>query len=105
MPVFYNLTQLQAADTVSDVFIYSNDMSQGVLAGLFLIAVFFVLLIAMKRFEFAKALLSSTFACFVLGLFLRNTGTIAFFLCVLFGVGFAFTVLYVFITKKGGSTW
>lgn len=105
MSVFYNLSQLQASETVSAVFIYANDMSQTILAGAFLFAIFFILLMAMKRFEFAKALLSSTFACFILSLFLKSTGAIGFFLVILFGTGFAFTVFYVFFTKKGGSTW
>jgi|19_taG_2_1085344.scaffolds.fasta_scaffold221260_1 uncharacterized membrane protein len=97
----YNLTDLQDSETVTDLFIYANDSVTGLLGGMFMLAVFFVLLgLMMKKNDFDSALLSCSFISFVLGMLLSYAGL----LTLIFPLGFlaltAFTAFYMFVVKK-----
>jgi len=66
----YNMTQLAGADTIFKLVGYANDSTTGLFASLILLAVFFIMFISMKRFEFSKALLASSGISFMIGLFM-----------------------------------
>lgn len=66
----YNMTQLQNADTFFGIVQYANASTNGVLMGLMMVAVFFVLLMLMKRYDFEVDLLVSSFISFILSLIL-----------------------------------
>lgn len=72
----YNTTQLQAADTIFKLVVYGNDSTSGLLMALFLLAAFFIMLMALKRYEFGKALMTSSAITFVVSLFLVYAGLI-----------------------------
>lgn len=62
----FNMTQLQQANTIMKVVVYSNDSTGGVLMIGFMLAIFFVMLLAMKRYPFPKALLATSGISFVI---------------------------------------
>ena len=94
----YNTTILQQSEGLYDVFVYANDSAAGLFVMLFMLAIFFVLLAALKRYTFARALLASSFVCFILSTMLVYIKLLNF----LFPLGFltitAFTALFVYTT-------
>jgi len=97
--VSYNITALSNVDSVGTLFQYANNSAGGVLFGIIIMAVFFIMLLVMKRWEFDKALLSSSFACFILAMLLSFAGLLNFMFVLIFLVIMAFTALYVYINR------
>ena len=98
--VQYNMTLLQNATRVSDLFVYANTMSTNIFGDLVLLAVFFIMLLALKRFDFWKALLSSCFGAFIIGLFMMTAGLIHFEFLLIFAVLGAVSALVIFTVKN-----
>ena len=96
----YNLTQLGEVETVLGLFQFANDTTTGLMMGLFMVAVFFVMLIVLKKWEFQDALLSSSFVCFVLSAFATYADLLPFLFPLAFLIIAAFTAFYVFMTKR-----
>lgn len=68
--VVYNLTNLQNLSGLPALISVTNEASNGLMTGLFIIAVWVVLLFAFLRFDFIKAMATSSFICFILSTFL-----------------------------------
>lgn len=66
----YNMTQLQGVQTIYQLVVYANDSTTGTIAVLFLLSIFFVLLMALKRYSFGSALISSSAVSLVISLLL-----------------------------------
>lgn len=99
MPM-YNLTQLQEALNMVDVAVYANDTTGGILFGVLMMAVFFISMMAMKRFDFDKALLSSSFGCFLIGSFFTYAGVLHIAFPLAFLTVMAFTGFYMYMTGR-----
>lgn len=67
----YNLSELQASLYVRDVVAYANNSVDGTLMTLFVVAIFFIMIMILKKYEFSKAILASSFLCFTLSIILR----------------------------------
>lgn len=61
-----NITALQNTDSVSGFVCVGNSWTDGVLVGGFIIALFFVMVMVLKRWDFDKALLASSWSAFLL---------------------------------------
>jgi len=96
----YNLTLLQEVETVPDVISVANTYAGGNLVGMFLIAIFFVMLMIMKKWDFDKSLLVSSFLCFMFSLFLKMAGFVSMIFVLVFGIVMALTGFYLFLIKK-----
>lgn len=96
----YNMTQLQEADTMYGLWVYANDSSGLILMGLLMVAVFFVMIMALKGWGFDEALLASSFTCFVLSMILAYASLLNFGFVYLFFVVMALSALYIFMIKK-----
>ena len=100
MADLYNLTALKNAETIVDVIIAANNAypnnAQGpqLLVGGFLVALFVVLLMMMKKANFTDRLLVASWLCFVLSLFLRVAELINFYFVIGFSLMAALTMLY-----------
>lgn len=94
----YNISQLQAADSIADIFVYANTATGTILLNLFVMAVFFVLLFRLMGHGFAKALASSGFACFIIAAALAYGGFIPILLPLFFLALTAFSGLYLYLT-------
>lgn len=95
----YNMTALQQVDSIGDLFVYADKSTGNILFGILLIAVFFIMLLVMKRWEFDKALLSASFGTFILALILTFAGLLNFVFVLIFLIIMALTGLYVYINR------
>lgn len=95
----YNMTELQGVTTVYELVVYANNAADSILMTLFLVAVFFIMLMALKRWEFDNALLGSSFICFIIGIILNYSQLIALVWPLVFLVMSAFTAFYMFVLK------
>jgi len=96
----YNITGFTNAETVADIVVFANESTGNILFGLFILALFFIMLMTMRKYEFTDTLLTSSFVCFVLSAILSYGG----FLNILFPIGFlailSFTTLYVWMNRN-----
>lgn len=90
----YNITQLQNADTIFKLVVYANDSTTGFVAIAFLLAVFFISLMALKRYEFSKALLASSVIGFVISLLLNYAHLINPIWSLIFLIVAAFSAMF-----------
>lgn len=95
----YNLTNLTGAGTIYDIVVFANDSTGQFLMGLFMISIFFVMLIVLKRYEMQSALMVSSYACFILGAMLAFAGLLNFLFVLGFLIISAFMTLYSFVVK------
>lgn len=96
--VNYNLTNLTTSLTVSDVVKAGNEFSGGVLVVSFMIAVFFVVVMVLKRgTDLVSALAVAGWSCFLVGVTLAYAGLLSLYAVLLFLAiaGFSSLVLYV----------
>jgi len=96
----YNITALQEADTVYKLFEYANMSTEYSLFGLFMIAIFFVMLMALKKNDFLDALITSSFICFVLSSILTYGKLLNMVFPIMFLGITAFSGLYMYSVKK-----
>lgn len=96
----YNTTGLESATTVTDIFKYANSATNDVLFGSFMIAIFFIFLMIMKRYEFDQALLVDGFVCFILSAILTYSKLLPLFYPLFFLAVAAFTAFYMFVVKE-----
>ena len=61
-----NITELSTSVSVTDVVCVANSATEGILIGGFLLAVFFIMLFVLKRWDFDRAMLVSSWSCFLL---------------------------------------
>lgn len=95
----YNMTILQNATTVSDLVVYSNTISRGIVTGMFVIALFFIILMVNKKQDFDKVLAADSFICFVISTLLFAAHMINFMFPLFFLSVTAITVLYLYSQK------
>jgi heme A synthase len=98
MPAPYNLTALQSATTITDLFTYANDVTNQMWFGFLMIAICIILIVTLKRYPFSSALLSSSFVCFILSAVLTYAGYLNFIFPLLFMIVAALTGLYMYMT-------
>jgi len=91
----YNMTILQNAETVSGLVLTANSYTEGQFTGMFLVALFFIFFFIMKRYEFEKSLLASSFLCFLLGSVLTMGNLVNFLYPAAFLAVAAMTFLFM----------
>ena len=65
-----NVTALTASNGMSQVICVVNDSANGLLTGGLVIALFFIMLLVLKKWEFSKSLLVSSWSSFLVSLFM-----------------------------------
>jgi len=95
----YNLTQLANADTIYKLVVFSNNAANSMLLTLFVFALFFVLLLALKKYDFAQGLLVSSFICFIVTALFVYAELVALIWALLFLIIAAFTALFMMMTN------
>jgi len=98
----YNLTLLQESWTVQELFVTANTYSANILVGLIMIAIFFIILMALKNYDFDEALFSSGLVCFILSILLRVSGDLNIMFVVLFLIITGLAGFYMYGKKKFG---
>lgn len=95
----YNLTALQASDSFSELVLYADESTGGILVGLFVVAVFFVGLFALKRYDFEQTVPALSFFCFIISLLLSFAHLLNFLFPLGFGILLALSTMYVYISR------
>jgi hypothetical protein len=98
----YNMTQLQEVDSIYKLVLYANGATGEILLVLFLMAVFFVMLMALKKYEFDNALMVSSFSCMIISMIFVYIHLIALIWALVFLIMTAFTAFYLFGIKNNG---
>ena len=70
----YNLTNLTTDPSVATVFIEANNFTDSLLFSFLTIAMFFILLMALKKWEFSSSLIVAGWVSFVLSAILAYGG-------------------------------
>jgi hypothetical protein len=96
----YNLTDFGNAKDISDLVVYSNNLTDGVLISFLLVGIFLIMVFALKKYDFDDGLLVSAWAMFFLSAILSYGK----YVNIIFPLGFlaiaAFAGLYVYMTKN-----
>lgn len=100
----YDLTCMQNASGLGWL-ICANTYTGGILFGFFIVIIYFVMLFALKRYDFDDALLASSWTCFILSAILAyaKDSSGVHLLNIIFPLGFlvvaGFSALYIWATK------
>lgn len=95
----YNLTNLTNADNIWGLINYANQSTDSLMVGLFMIAIFFILLMALKQFTFIKAAFASSFISFILSLLLTYSKLLNFIYPLTFFIMLACIAFYVYVVE------
>lgn len=101
-----NMTALGNNDGVSSLMCVVNNSTDGVLMIGFLIAIFFIMILVLKKYDFDKALLVGSWSCFLvaaIGAAVKcGDGSVFLspYIALVFLVIAAFTALYVWSTDS-----
>ena len=90
----YNLSALQNSETITDIVVAANNATGQVLMGLFLVAIFIVFVLRLKKYDFEDTILASSFIFFILSVFLRQAQLVNFIVVLVFLVILAFSMMY-----------
>lgn len=93
----YNLTDLQNAERIEGLFSFANAASGGILSVGIMIAIFFVLLLLFRRYDFTQGMAVSGFTCFILSGLLAYGGYINVMVVFLFLIITAFSTFYLYL--------
>lgn len=94
-----NMTALQAATTIPDLANVANDSTNGILFGMFMIGVFFIMLFVLKKYGFAEAFVSSSFSCFLLSAILAYGAFINLIFPLSFLAMTAFSLMLLYMQR------
>lgn len=101
MTMAFNLTNLTSATGFYDVASFANEATDGAFMALMVLAVFFVILIAMAyRRDFKVGLASASFIVFVLSGVLAFAGLVNVMLVWAFLAVAAFSILYLYTAQS-----
>lgn len=95
----YNLTNLTSADEISKIIIFSNEVTGGAFFAMMMWAIFFIIIMIMKRFSFIDALLIDSFICTVISVMLAYAGMLSYMHPLIFLFLLAGTFFYKHATK------
>lgn len=97
----YNITQLQAADTVSKFVIFPNSVVGESLVGLFILAIGFVFVYKYSdQWELDSCILAASFGCFVISTVATYAKLTNFLFPLAFLIIMAFTLMVAVMKRK-----
>jgi hypothetical protein len=91
---------MQGNATISGFIDNVNQFTNGMLVGMFMIAIFISMLMIMKNWEFDKSILTSSFLCLVISIMLKMAGWINWMYVVFFFIIMTTSGLYLYAVKK-----
>jgi len=75
----YNQTMLQNADNILGLFEYANFVTGDMFVVMIVISMYFILILALKRYDFVQAIWASSFVMFFVSAFLTAAGLLTTF--------------------------
>ena len=100
MADYYNLTGLTNSTNLVELFTFANTTVDGLLFGLLIIGIFLVMLMAMKQWELEKALVSSSFVCFILSSIMFYAGWLHIMYPLTFLIITSLVGFYIYVTDR-----
>lgn len=95
----YNLTNLTSSTYVSDVFLFSNQVSNGVVSQMFVIALFFIVLSFLITRGFDVAIFIAGWTSFIVSLFLVYMDALNVIYALAFIAITSFSALLLYLLK------
>jgi len=95
----YNMTHLQDSETMFKLIQFADDATGNILMPLFLLAVFFIGILALKRYEFKDGFAVMSFICFIIALMLQFAGLLNVMYVILPLTATVLSVLFMFAKK------
>lgn len=96
----YNVTSIIDATSFYAIVKSADDYSGNILTGLMILAVFFVLLFSLKKYEFDVSLLVSSWICSILSMFLVYAKLLNFLFLIGFVAMTAFMTFYFYVVRS-----
>jgi len=93
------MTALSGNKTLSGIATIVNTATDNVFWNVLLISVFIILLVNTLKYGFDKAILSSCFLILIPTLFLYNAGWVSIILPVIFAIGLASSLMYIYFNN------
>ena len=96
-----NITNLTGATNFYDIIVFSNQVTNGIMGMMLVVVTFFILLsLFTNKYDFASALMASSFISFVFSILLVSISLLNPFFIFLTGILLAFTVLRIMMSKS-----
>ena len=99
----YNVTSglknLTSSQNIYEIIVFANNAVNDLLTTTMMAAIFIIMLLVLKRWDFDNALLSSSFSCFALSLILAYINLLNMRVPLIFFIIMAGTITYMIITK------
>lgn len=89
----YNETMLQNTNNVLGLFEYANHVTGDLFMNLLVISMYFIMILALKRYDFVQSIWVSSFVMFLTSSFLAMTGLVTVFMPIFFIAIVAFIAL------------
>lgn len=96
----YNMTTLQESETIFELVQTANTFTGDILISLTSWAIFFIMFMVMKRFEFDDALLASSSISFVITMLFNYMELVPLLIPLAFLTIAGFTAFYTFVIKR-----
>ena len=82
----YNQTALTEGRTVYDLLLYADQVTGSVFFIMFLISIFFIVTMALRRYGFENALMVSGFFTFLISAVMASVGVVSVYMALIFGI-------------------
>jgi len=92
----YNTTLLQGKEGITGMIQFANYATGDMFIGIVVISIYIILLLALKKFDFVQALISSSFVMFMISIFLTYAGVLNILFPIMFLSITAFASLYLY---------
>ena len=96
----YELTNLTSSTTIVDIVKFSNEVTSGWMVALFVIAVFIIMVVALKNYGFDNSLATASFSCFIIAGLFSYVGLLNIIFPIAFLTMLALAGLYMYMTKE-----
>jgi|SaaInlStandDraft_4_1057021.scaffolds.fasta_scaffold104892_2 hypothetical protein len=96
----YNLTALASSGTIYELAVYANNASNQTLVFFTVLALYFIMILALKKYDFGSAFLVSSFVCFVISIFFAYAELLSLIWVLLFLIIAAFTGMLLAMFDK-----
>lgn len=96
----YNLTMLQSESGVTGLIEFTNYATGEIFSSIMVVSLFFILLLALKKFDFVQSLMASSFVMFLISLFLVYADLLNFMFPLAFLSMTAMTAVYAYTVNQ-----
>jgi hypothetical protein len=93
---YYNTTALDASNNILETFVALNDLGGGLVTGLVLLALFFIILMAFNQFDKHTVFIVDTFLISIVAVLLTIAGACTWYITIVPIIGFLLSLFFYF---------